>query len=114
MSFESNIKTWVSVDNEIKQINDKLKTLRENKSRLNDEITKYIKNNNMENAQVQISDGRLKFINSKIQQPLTFKYLQESLSEIIKDKSQVSAILNHIKNKREITIIPEIKRYYNN
>lgn len=114
MSFETNIKNWVSVDNEIKILNEKLKSLREHKSKLHEEINTYIKNNNMENSQVRISDGLLKFIHSKTQQPLTFKYLEDRLSEIIKDKTQVNTILNHIKSKRETKIIPEIKRYYNN
>jgi predicted nucleic acid-binding Zn-ribbon protein len=114
MSFETNIKTWVSTDNEIKKLNDRLKILREHKSKLHNEITNYITNNNMENSSVQISDGRLKLTYVKTQQPLTFKYLEDSLSEIIKDKSQVNAIINHIKVKRETKIIPEIKRYYNN
>ena len=114
MSFETNIKNWVSMDNEIKKINDRLKILREHKSKLHNEITSHIKNNNMENSSVQISDGRLKLTYVKTQQPLTFKYLEDSLSEIIKDKTQVNAIINHIKTKRETKIIPEIKRYYNN
>jgi hypothetical protein len=114
MSFETNIKNWVSMDNEIKKINDRLKILREHKSKLHDEITSHIKNNNMENSSVQISDGRLKLMYVKTQQPLTFKYLEDRLSEIIKDKTQVNAIINHIKTKRETKIIPEIKRYYNN
>ncbi len=114
MSFENNVKKWVLLDNEIKKINDNLKTLRDQKHQLNEDITSHLNNNNMTNSQVQISDGRLKFTTVKVQQPLTFAYLEKSLSEIIKDKAQVGAILNHLKNKRECKLVPEIKRYYNN
>lgn len=114
MSFETNIKNWVTIDNEMKKLNDQIKQLREHKTKLQNEINNHIKNHNMSNSQVRISDGSLKFMNSKIQQPLTFKYLEDRLSEIIKDKSQIAAILHHIKSKREVKIIPEIKRYYNN
>jgi hypothetical protein len=114
MSFENNIKTWVLVDNEIKRINDKLKSLREQKNKLNADITSHITSNKMENSQVNIGDGRLKFTTVKIQQPLTFTYLEDTLSEIIKDKAHATAILNHLKNKRECKMVPEIKRYYNN
>jgi hypothetical protein len=114
MSFENNIKNWVVLDNEIKRTNDKLKTLRDQKNKLNVDITTHITSNNMQNSQVNIGDGRLKFTTVKIQQPLTFTYLEDTLSEIIKDKSQATTILNHLKNKRESKMVPEIKRYYNN
>ena len=114
MSFDNNIKTWVSVDNEIKRLNDKLKILREQKNKLQVDITNHITSNNLQNSQVQITDGRLKFTTTKIQQPLTFTYLEDTLSEIIKDKTQATTILNHLKNKRECKIVPEIKRYYTN
>ena len=35
------------------------------------------------------------------------------LSEIIKNEEQVTTIMNHIKESREIKYIPDIKRTYN-
>jgi dihydroorotase len=42
---------------------------------------------------------------------LTFKYLEKTLGEIIKNESQVKLIMEHIKQKREIKVVPEIKRF---
>jgi hypothetical protein len=114
MSFENQIQQWVSLDNQLKQLNEKTKELREKRNTLEENITNYASSNNLSNAVVEISDGKLKFVNTKIQEPLTFKYLEKTLSEVIKNESQVKLIMEHIKQKRSAKIVPEIKRYSNN
>jgi len=114
MNFENQIQQWVQLDNQLKQINEKTKELREKRNALEENITKYASSNNLSNATVQISDGKLKFANTKIQEPLTFKYLEKTLSEVIKQESQVKLIMEHIKQKRAVKIVPEIKRFSNN
>ena len=114
MSFENQIQQWVSLDNQLKQLNEKVKDLRDKRNNLEENITSYASENNLSNATVKISDGRLKFTNTKVQEPLTFKYLEKTLSEIIKNESQVKLILEHLKQKRSFKIVPEIKRFSNN
>jgi len=114
MSFEGQIQQWVSLDNQLKQINEKTKELREKRNNLEQNITTYANNNNLSNAIVQISDGKIKFTNTKVAEPLTFKYLEKSLGEVIKNETQVKAIMEHIKQKRNIKVVPEIKRFSNN
>jgi len=114
MSFENNIQQWVQLDNQLKQLNDKTKELREKRNSLEQNITTYASSNNLSNATVQISDGKLKFTNTKVPEPLTFKYLEKTLSEVIKNESQVKLIMEHIKQKRAVKIVPEIKRFSNN
>jgi len=110
-NFETKIKSWVSIDNEIKILNDRIKELREEKKELTVGILHYARENSFLNSTVQISDGRLKFVNTKIQQPLTFGYLEKSMSEIIKNEDQVKRIIEHVKNTRETKNIFEIKRF---
>ena len=114
MSFENQIQQWVSLDNQLKQLNEKVKELRDKRNNLENNITTYASENNLSNASVKISDGRLKFTNSKIPEPLTFKYLERTLGEVIKNESQVNLIMEHLKQKRAIKIVPEIKRFSNN
>uniref|UniRef100_A0A6C0LJ45 Uncharacterized protein n=1 Tax=viral metagenome TaxID=1070528 RepID=A0A6C0LJ45_9ZZZZ len=114
MSFENNIQKWVSIDNEMKRLNEKLKSLRDEKNGLNTQIISYVNTNNLNDSQIGISDGKLRFATTKVAQPLTFKYLEDSLSQIIQNKDQVAQIVNHLKNKRITKTIPEIKRYYSN
>ena len=114
MSFEGQIQQWVQIDNQLKQLNDKAKELRDKRNLLDQNITNHAFSNNLSNSTVKISDGRLKFVNTKVQEPLTFRYLEKTLSEIIKNESQVKLMMEHIREKRSVKIVPEIKRFSNN
>lgn len=114
MSFESQIQQWVSIDNQLKQINDRARELRDKRNTLEQNITSYAASNNLSNATVKISDGKLKFTNSRVPEPLTFKYLEKTLGEVIKSETQVKTIMEHVKQKRVIKVVPEIKRFSNN
>ena len=114
MSFENQIQQWVQIDNQLKELNEKTKTLREKRNTLEENITNYASSNNLSNATVNISDGKLKFVNTRVPETLTFKYLEKTLNEVIKNESQVNLIMEHIKQKRNIKIVPEIKRFSNN
>ena len=113
MSFENQIQQWVLLDNQLKQLNEKVKELREKRNNLELTITTYASENNLSNATINITNGKLKFTNSKIPEPLTFKYLEKTLGGVIKNESQVNQIIEHLKQKRAIKIIPEIKRVSN-
>lgn len=112
-SFEKNIQKWVSIDNQLKILNEKTKELRDEKNDLLEDINVYIETNKLNNASIDISDGKLKFVQSKTTQPLTLKFVENCLSNIIQDSKQVTQIMKYIKDKREKKEISEIKRYYN-
>lgn len=114
MSFENQLQQWVQLDNQLKQLNDRTKELREKRNILEKNITSYASSNNLSNSAIQIGDGKLKFVNTKVPEPLTFKYLEKTLGEIIKNETQVQLIMEHIRQKRTFKIIPEIKRFSNN
>lgn len=114
MNFENQIQQWITIDNQMKILNDKMKELREKKNSISQQINTHIETSQLNNTSVKISDGQLKFVNVKETQQLTFKYLETCLSEIIKNEEQVKKIVEYIKNKREVKYVPEIKRLYNN
>lgn len=112
MSFQENIQLWVSLDNKLKKINEQGRTIRQEKNELSENILSYVKSNNLENATIKISDGKLRFGTTKLSTPLTYKYVQECLSDYIKDEEKVEEIITYMKNKREIKESEEIKRVY--
>ena len=112
-SFESNIKRWVSLDNRIKVLSDEAKALREEKSTINDDIGQHIETNQLEKATIQISDGKLRYVTTKTQSPISLKYLESCLSECIGNTDKVKAIMDYIKENREVKETTELKRYYN-
>lgn len=114
MDFENQIQQWVQIDNQLKTFNEKIKHLREQRNSLTEYITKYAITNNLYNKNINISNERIQICNTKIAEPLTFKYLEKALGEIIQNESQVKIIIEKLKQKRNIKTIPEIKRYSNN
>lgn len=113
MVFEDNIKNWVSVDNQIKHINEKLKELKNTKNSLEEDIQNYLIRNNIDNPTIEITDGKLKFGTTKIQSPLTYKYIQSCLQEVINNNEHVDVIMNVIKTNRDSKLEKNIKRSYN-
>lgn len=111
MSFENQIQNWVSIDNQLKILNEKIKDLRDKKNTIGENIMEHAKKNNLTKSTVQISDGKLRFATTKVATPLTFKYLEKSLSEIISNESQVKTIIEHLKQNREFKIVEDIKRF---
>ena len=97
---------WISFDNELKILNEKIKQLRNKK----DELEEQLFAKHPINSSVNVGDGALKFTHTKTATPLSFKYLEKSLGEIIKNETQFKQIMNHIKTQREIKLVPEIKR----
>jgi hypothetical protein len=111
--LEKTIQNWVELDNELKRINDRAKDIRTRKNDIEDKIITYVEDNNMNNSVVNITDGKIKFCETKQTSPLTLGFLEKCLSEVIANQSQVKQIVDYIKSKRETKMVPEIKRYYN-
>lgn len=114
MSFENKIQEWVQLDNQLKKLNEEIKKLRDQRNSIESNLTNYAKTNNMADKTFKINNDKLKFVETKVPEPLTFKYLEKTLGEIIKNESQVGVIMEHIKQKRNIKIVPEIKRFSSN
>jgi hypothetical protein len=114
MSFDNEIQQWLQIDNQIKKLNEQSKLLREQRNTLESNLTNYAKINNFTDKTIKVNNNKIKFIDTKIPEPLTFKYLEKTLGGIIKNESQVNVIMEHIKQKRSIKVVPEIKRFYSN
>ena len=64
MSFEQQIQQWVTIDNQMKIVADKMKELRDKKNAISEQINTHIETTQF-NSSVKISDGQLKFGNVK-------------------------------------------------
>ena len=114
MSFEQNIQQWISIDNETKLLSEKIHKLREKKSKIHENINVHIESNHLNNVTLQVNKDNLKFVTTKVTNPLTFKYVEKSLGNIIKNPVQVKQIVEYLKENRDIKLVNEIKRFYNN
>ena len=112
MSIQSYVKEWVILDNNVKKITKEIIELRKQKTELNDNIFKYLKDNDMTDTTINISDGKLNFVTTQNYSTLTFKFLEECLNDYFKDDNTTKEILKYIKSKRNINYTNNIKRTY--
>lgn len=112
MSFETSIQSWVAIDNQIKTLSDRLKELRSERNDIGENIIAYVETNELSNAVVKISDGRLRFGTSRQTAPLTLRHVEECLNKCISDGEKVGAIMKYIKDTRDIKENSDIKRTY--
>jgi hypothetical protein len=107
--FIQNIQKWVTIDSQIKILNDKMKKMRDYKHKLTENICKYTKDNNV-NQTIEISNGELKIYEKKEYSTLTYSYLEDCLDKIIQNRDQIEYILQYIKDNREIETNYDIRR----
>lgn len=111
MSFEDNIKNWVVIDNQIKLCNDKIKALRDKKHEVADVLMTQAADGGLRDSVIQITDGKLRFTNTKVQSPLTFRYVEDTLASTIKDPKVCEVIMDRLKANRDVKVVHELKRY---
>ena len=112
MSFENDIKNWVSLDNQYKVLSEKIKELRIKRNGVEEKIMDYVEEKGLNKATVMINDGKLRFSDIKTSSPLTLKYVEKCLSELIRDEGKVEQIMNYIKENREVKNNSVIRRLY--
>ena len=111
MSLEANIKKWVSLDNDIKELNAQIKTLRGEKDTYTSNILDYISSNNLESVTIKLPNGKLNFVDVNTSQALTYKFICECLYEYLDhDDKKALDIISYIKSHRQINTRKEIKR----
>lgn len=113
MNFETYMSKWVILDNRQKQLQKELQQLKNEKQEISEYVLNHVVNNDMTNTTVSLKDGRIRFNSVNTTQPLTFKYLESCLGNIIKNPEQIKIILGHIKSSRDAKTSLEIHRYYN-
>jgi uncharacterized protein YllA (UPF0747 family) len=111
--FVENVKKWVTIDTQLKTINERTKQIREMKNNLQTNIHEYMENNNLLDKKIGVSDGELRFVERKEQTALSFGYIERCLQEIMPEKSHVDYIIQYLKDKRETSVVSEIRRTYN-
>tara|TARA_Y100001970_G_C14202547_1_gene841971 strand:+ start:1573 stop:1917 length:345 start_codon:yes stop_codon:yes gene_type:complete len=108
-SLEEKLKQWIQIDQLIQNKNSEIKELKSAKTNVNTELFTIIENNNLQNSTFKINDNYIKYSTTKQTSPITLKYLESCLNELIEDESKIEQIMNYIKNNRQTKIVNEIK-----
>lgn len=112
MNYNEAIQKWVEYDNKLKEYNEKIKPLREHKKKLEEKIVHFSQNNNMKDHIIQISDGTITFKQQVNQTPLSMKFIEKCLHDIIPSEQSVSKIINYISSQRQSNEKVNIKRSF--
>ena len=94
----------------LKIINDKSKTIREEKHKLSSKICQHLENSGNAHRKIMIHDGDLKVYEKKDYSPLTFTYVEECLKTIITGDDNLKYIMKTLKDNREIKLSNELKK----
>jgi hypothetical protein len=109
--FVQSVKKYVDVDNKLREIREKTKTLNLEKKETEAFILDYLQS--IDEKEVGIVDGKLKKNVTKSQKPLKKEYIHQALVEITGDSVKAQSITEHIiKNRPSVERI-SLKRIKN-
>ena len=105
--FTENIKKWALLEKKISSIKEeynlKLKSYKEKKDSLEYDLTKFMEENALTDSIIKLPDGKIKYNETNISQPITYKFLKEIFTELYSGNNEkADEIISFIKQKREI------------
>ncbi len=106
--MDLSIKKWITNEDEIKQLKDKLNKLKEEQNELEKNIVNHIKTNHLENNLFKVGNKKIKLKTYKNYSTITHSYLMNTFSQFM-DKDNSEMLLEYIVANRAYKIINEIK-----
>ena len=99
--FKTNVKTWLQLDVEINNIEQKLKELKKKRNKeLEPNITTFMVTHNI--SDLNTGTGKIKCAARNTKQTLNGKYIEENLKKVIGDNTIIEKAMNNILNNREV------------
>jgi hypothetical protein len=89
-AYVTKVRKWLELEERIDKTKSKLKNITEEKKALEDSILEYITTNDMQNVQINIPNGNIKFVETKVPQTLSLKYIKDVLSDFFHQNSKCS------------------------
>tara|TARA_B100001287_G_C22618774_1_gene498960 strand:+ start:360 stop:767 length:408 start_codon:yes stop_codon:yes gene_type:complete len=99
--FKSQLKQWLTIDEEINKHEKKIKELKDLKKKiLEPQITNFMVNHNVKDVNTQI--GKIRCNERKTKKPLNKSNIRNNLSQVITDNTKIDKAMDLIMNNREI------------
>tara|TARA_B100000287_G_scaffold431795_1_gene489759 strand:- start:743 stop:1123 length:381 start_codon:yes stop_codon:yes gene_type:complete len=100
--FKENVKEWIGIDDEIAELNKKIKELKAKKNKqLEPKITLFMRQYNI--SDLNTDGGKLKCNERNTKKPLSKSLIKQSLSEFFKqDEEKVETVMEHMVSKQEV------------
>lgn len=105
----SSIRDWIQVDNEMRSIQDRLKTLRKSKKNITDNLVNVMKTNEIDCF--DINDGKLIYSKTKVKKPINKEYLTKTLALYFENNDEkVDQLSKFLLDQRGEKITESIRR----
>jgi len=102
---------WIKIDDSETLIKSKLSDLRDKKQIIEKNILEIT---NSQNLLLTVNDtDKLSITKEKRYTTLSFKFIEKALEDIILDEDKRLKTINHIKHKRDVNTVTQIKRVSN-
>jgi len=107
----SNIKNWITLDEEIKTMQRQIKEKRKEKKENTETLVRIMRDNEIDCFDLDSNGGKLIYTKKKNKKSLSKKHLLKCLSQYFKEDSiQAKEVSNFILNNREEKIKENIRR----
>ena len=107
------IQKYVEIDNKMNKIKELNKSLKKERDNVDKFILNYMNENNMQNKNIILSDGKLRYVTTKTSESITKKYIQAKLTEFFNAKEKAKEVTNYIYDTRNQTENVQLKRSIN-
>jgi hypothetical protein len=108
--FSEKIKAWISYEIKSQELRSQINKINEAKEELSNEITSYMKLNNMQKTAINLPNNRICYYEETQYNNISFIFLKECLSIYFNnDQTKVEQLCNFIKSKRVKTRKPGLK-----
>ena len=111
--FKNTIKNFVGIDDQIRTLQNQIKELKRQKTQFSKNIVTYMSQNNLENTNINISDGKLKVVQSKRQVGVNKPYAVKVLTEYFQNSEEATKVASLIFDNREYKFTKTLKRTVN-
>jgi seryl-tRNA synthetase len=105
----NHLQQWISIDNQLKQLTEKMRELREKKNELTQSISKQMHEKSEDT--ILTTEGTIRLIKKREYENISFKYLEKWLPVIITDSAQSELLIRLLREKREIKETDDISLY---
>jgi len=106
-----NIKHWIGLDEEIKNLQRQIKEKRKEKKENTETLVRIMRENEIDCFDLDDKGGKLIYTKQKVKQSLSKKHLMTCLLQYFKEDSiQANEISNFILNNRSVKIKENIRR----
>ena len=109
-NFKTNIKHWVDLDNKQKELRKKALQFGKEKDKIQAGIIDYMSANKLEDKDLIISDGKLKYSYSKTSESISKGYIEQKLAIFLKNPQVAKEATEFIYSSRTTKKKATLKR----